>query len=137
MKVQGWRKIGAAVMRWPGPILVATIALALVGLLTLPGYRNSYNDRNYLPKTVPANVGYAAADRHFSPARMNPELLMIESDHDLRNSADFLVINKIAKAVFGGARHRRGADHHPARGQADRAHDHPVPDRPAERHRRS
>ncbi len=31
---------------------------------------------------------------------MNPELLMIESDHDLRNSADFLVIDKIAKAVF-------------------------------------
>jgi putative drug exporter of the RND superfamily len=99
MKVQGWRKIGAAVTRWPGPILVGTIALALVGLLTLPGYRNSYNDRNYLPKSVSANVGYAAADRHFSPARMNPELLMIESDHDLRNSADFLVINKIAKAV--------------------------------------
>ena len=99
MKVRGWRKIGAAVTRWPGPILVGTIALSLVGLLTLPGYRNSYNDRNYLPKDVPANEGYAAADRHFSPARMNPELMMIESDHDLRNSADFLVINKIAKAV--------------------------------------
>ena len=25
---------------------------------------------------------------------------MIESDHDMRNSADFLVINKIAKAIF-------------------------------------
>ena len=31
---------------------------------------------------------------------MNPEMLMVESDHDLRNSADFLVINKIAKAIF-------------------------------------
>ena len=31
---------------------------------------------------------------------MNPELLMVESDHDLRNSADFLVIDKIAKAIF-------------------------------------
>src|SRR5262249_8947494 len=47
-----------------------------------------------------ANAGYAAADRHFSKARMNPELLMIESDHDLRNSSDFLVIDKIAKAIF-------------------------------------
>ena len=87
-------------MRWPGPILVVTIGLALVGLLTLPGYRTNYNDRNYLPTDLPANVGYAAADRHFSQARMNPELLMIESDHDLRNSADFLVIDKIAKAIF-------------------------------------
>lgn len=100
LRVRGWRKIGAAIVRWPGPILVATIALALVGLLTLPGYRTNYNDRNYLPADTPSNEGYAAADRHFSQARMNPEVLMVESDHDLRNSADFLVINKIAKAIF-------------------------------------
>ena len=100
MRVRGWRKVGAAIVRWPGPILVATVALALVGLLTLPGYRTNYNDRNYLPADTPANEGYAAADRHFSQARMNPEVLMVESDHDLRNSADFLVINKIAKAIF-------------------------------------
>ena len=31
---------------------------------------------------------------------MNPELLMIESDHDMRNPADFLVIDKIAKCIF-------------------------------------
>ena len=31
---------------------------------------------------------------------MNPEVLLIEADHDLRNSSDFLVIDKIAKAVF-------------------------------------
>jgi putative drug exporter of the RND superfamily len=100
LRTRGWRKVGAAVVRWPGPILVATIALALVGLLTLPGYRTNYNDRNYLPVDLPAQLGYQAADRHFSPARMNPELLLIESDHDLRNSADFLVIDKIAKAIF-------------------------------------
>ena len=99
-RIRGWRKIGAVVVRWPGPILIMTIALALVGLLTLPGYRTNYNDRNYLPADLPANAGYAAADRHFSQARMNPELLMLESDHDLRNSADFLVIDKIAKAIF-------------------------------------
>jgi putative drug exporter of the RND superfamily len=99
-RIRGWRKIGAVVVRWPGPILIATIAVALVGLLTLPGYKTNYNDRNYLPKDLPANSGYAAADRHFSQARMNPELLMIETDHDLRNSADFLVIDKIAKAIF-------------------------------------
>jgi putative drug exporter of the RND superfamily len=74
--------------------------LSLVGLLTLPGYKTNYNDRSYLPADLPANEGYAAADRHFSPARMNPELLMVESDHDLRNSTDFLVIDKIAKSIF-------------------------------------
>jgi putative drug exporter of the RND superfamily len=99
-RIRGWRKIGAIVVRWPGPILVMTVGVALIGLLTLPGYRTNYNDRNYLPADLPANEGYAAADRHFSQARMNPEVLMIESDHDLRNSADFLVIDKIAKTIF-------------------------------------
>ncbi|WP_264035061.1 MMPL/RND family transporter, partial [Mycolicibacterium neworleansense] len=100
MRTRGWRKVGAAVVRWPGPILIATIALSLIGLLTLPGYRTNYNDRKYLPADLPANTGYAASDRHFSQARMNPELLLIESDHDLRNSADFLVVDRIAKRIF-------------------------------------
>lgn len=99
-RVRFWRKIGAAVVRWPGPIMVTTIAVTLVGLLALPGYRTNYNDRDYLPVDFPANAGYLAAERHFDPARLNPELLLIESDHDLRNPADFLVIEKIAKAVF-------------------------------------
>src|SRR6202011_3193845 len=54
----------------------------------------------YLPKDVPANVGYAAADRHFPQARMNPELLLVETDRDVRNSADMVVIDRVAKAIF-------------------------------------
>ncbi|CAN5671225.1 hypothetical protein BH10ACT9_BH10ACT9_04990 [soil metagenome] len=100
MRVRGWRKIGAAVVRWPGPILIAAIAASLVGLLALPGYQTSYNDRQYLPDDIGSNLGYAAAERHFSTARLNPEMLMIETERDLRNPADFLVIEKIAKAVF-------------------------------------
>ncbi|WP_420109633.1 RND family transporter [Mycolicibacter arupensis] len=100
MRIRSWRRIGTLIVRWPGPVLVATTAVCLVGLLTLPGYKSAYNDREYLPDYVPANIGYAAADRHFSQARMSPELLMIETDHDLRNPADFLVINRIAKRVF-------------------------------------
>ncbi|MGX9670155.1 MMPL/RND family transporter [Mycobacterium sp. HM-7] len=99
MRVRGWRKIGAAITRWPGPILVATIAVALVGLVAIPGYKTSYDDRQYMPADLTSNEGYAAANRHFSPARMNPDLLLVQTDHDLRNPADFLVINKIAKAV--------------------------------------
>ena len=95
-----WRRVGTAIVRWPGPILVATIAVALIGLVTLPGYKTSYNDRLYIPKDIPANVGYAVADRHFSQSRMMPEILMIESNHDMRNPPDFLVLHKLAKAVF-------------------------------------
>jgi putative drug exporter of the RND superfamily len=100
MSVRGWRRVGTAVVRWPVPIFIATLAAALVGLLALPGYQASYVDRLYMPQDVPANIGMAAAERHFPPARMMPEMLMIESDHDMRNSADFLVLNKLAKGIF-------------------------------------
>ena len=99
MRIRFWRRLGAAVVRWPGWILTMTILLALIGLLTLPGYQPSYNDRKYLPADLPANQGFAAAERHFPVARMNPEMLLVESDKDLRNSADFLVIDRITRAV--------------------------------------
>ncbi len=100
MRTQGWRRIGTAIVRWPGPILVVSVGIALIGLLALPGYKTSYNIRNFLPASTPSVEGYAAAERHFSSARLNPELLMIESDKDLRNPASMLTIEKVAKEVF-------------------------------------
>jgi RND superfamily putative drug exporter len=106
MQTRGWRRIGTAIVRWPAPILVATIAIALIGLLALPGYKTSYDARLYLPPDTAANVGYAVAERHFSQARLNPELLMVETDHDMRNPADMLVLDRVAKGVF----HTKGID---------------------------
>jgi putative drug exporter of the RND superfamily len=97
----GWRRIGTAIVRWPAPIFAATIAIALIGVLTLPGYKPSYNDQKYIPRNIPASLGYAAAERHFSQSRMmTPELLLLEANHDLRNPADLLVLDKLAKGVF-------------------------------------
>jgi len=92
-----WRRVGTAVVRWPAPIFAVSAAAVLVGMVALPGFKTSYNDRHYLPESAPSNIGYAAADRHFSEARMNPDLLMIEADHDMRNTADMLVLDKVAK----------------------------------------
>jgi putative drug exporter of the RND superfamily len=97
---RGWRRIGTAIVRWPGPILVATLALAFIGLAALSGYKVSYDVSRYMPASAPSNVGYAAAERHFSKARLNPELLMIETDHDLRNPTDMILLERVAKAVF-------------------------------------
>jgi RND superfamily putative drug exporter len=100
MLVRGWRRVGTAIVSWPAPILAATVAVALIGLLTVPGYKANYNILKYLPKDTPAGVGFAAAERHFSEARMMPEILFVEADHDMRNPADFLVLDRLAKRVF-------------------------------------
>jgi RND superfamily putative drug exporter len=100
MRTRGWRRIGTAIVRWPGPILAVASAVALIGLLALPAYKTSYDARRYLPASAPAVVGYAAAERHFTQARLNPELLMIETDHDMRNPADMLILERVAKEIF-------------------------------------
>ncbi|OBH36039.1 hypothetical protein A5684_15015 [Mycobacterium intracellulare] len=92
-----WRRVGTAVVRWPAPILAVSAAIVLVGMVALPGFKPSYNDRHYLPLSAPANQGQEAANRHFSEARMNPDLLMVESNHDMRNPADMLVLDRVAK----------------------------------------
>ncbi|BDE15782.1 MULTISPECIES: MMPL/RND family transporter [Mycobacterium] len=94
-----WRRLGTAVVRWPLPILAASAVAVLIGMIALPGYKTLYSERYYLPDSAPGNVGYAAAQRHFSEGRLNPDSLMIEADHDMRNPADMLVLDRVAKNV--------------------------------------
>ncbi len=120
IKVRGWRRIGTAIVRWPGPVFVASLLIALVGMMVVPGMKISYNDRYYIPRNLPSNVGYVAAEQHFSAARLNPDILMVEGDHDMRNSSDMILLDRIAKEVPGTG-YRAGAKHHQAPGQPHRA----------------
>ncbi|GFG97939.1 MMPL/RND family transporter [Mycobacterium timonense] len=106
LSAQGWRKVGTAVVRWPIPIIFVTTMVAVIGFISLLTYVPQYNDQKFTPANMPANLAMGVADRHFSQARMNPELLMLEADHDLRNPADMLVIDRVAKNVA----HMRGID---------------------------
>ncbi|SKH80060.1 Putative membrane protein, MmpL [Mycobacteroides abscessus subsp. massiliense] len=100
VKVRWWRRIGTATVRWPGAVFAASSAIALVGIAIMPTMKVSYNDRFYVPEDLPSNIGYTAAERHFSSATMNPDILMIESDHDMRNTGDMIILDRIAKEVF-------------------------------------
>jgi len=100
IKTRGWRKVGTATVRWPKPILAAATTVVLLGILAMAGYKTSYDDRRYIPADVPANIGYAAAEKHFSTARLNPDIMTIETDHDMRNPTDMIVLDRIAKALF-------------------------------------
>jgi RND superfamily putative drug exporter len=95
-----WRRLATAIVRWPAPILATSVILAIVGALGLMGFNPRYNDLYYLPTSASSVQAYNAADQHFTQARLNPDLLMIESDHDLRNPTDMLVLDKIAGAIF-------------------------------------
>ncbi|AEV72636.1 Transport protein [Mycolicibacterium rhodesiae NBB3] len=106
LSTRGWRKVGTVVVRWPKPIIVATSVVAVVGFVALMTYVPQYNDDKFTPADLPSNIAMGVAEQHFSKARMNPELLMLEADHDLRNPADMLIIDRVAKSVF----HLRGIE---------------------------
>jgi len=95
-----YRRIAASVVRWPVPILAASCAVVLLGAIFVPTYRVSYDDRQYQPSNALANQGFAASDRHFPQSKLFSEMLMIESDHDMRNSADFISLDRVAGALI-------------------------------------
>ncbi|CDO06208.1 MMPL family RND transporter [Mycolicibacterium cosmeticum] len=100
VKARLYRRIGTSVVRWPKPILVAAVTIVSLGAVFVPTYRVSYDDRAYQPTDAPANQGFQAADRHFPQSKLFSEMLMIESDHDMRNSADFISLDRAAKALM-------------------------------------
>lgn len=100
VKAKLYRRIGTAVVRWPKPILVASVAVVSVGAVFVPTYRVSYDDRTYQPSDAPANQGFQAADRHFPKSKLFSEMLMVQADHDMRNSADFISLDRVAKALI-------------------------------------
>jgi RND superfamily putative drug exporter len=99
-KAHLYRRIGASVVRWPVPILAASAAAVVFGAIFVPTYRQNYDDRQYQPHSGPANQGFAAADRHFPKSKLFSEMLMVETDHDMRNSADFISLDRVAKALI-------------------------------------
>ncbi|HEX4391671.1 MAG TPA: MMPL family transporter, partial [Mycobacterium sp.] len=44
-KAHVYRRIGASVVRWPVPILVASSAIVMLGAIFVPSYRQNYDDR--------------------------------------------------------------------------------------------
>ncbi|MDT5401832.1 MAG: putative drug exporter of the superfamily [Mycobacterium sp.] len=95
-----YRRIAASVVRWPVPILAASCAVVMLGAIFVPTYQVSYDDRAYQPSDAPANQGFKASDRHFPPSKLFSEMLMVESDHDMRNSADFISLDRVAGALI-------------------------------------
>jgi RND superfamily putative drug exporter len=95
-----YRRIAASVVRWPVPILAASSALVMLGAIFVPTYQVNYDDRQYQPTNGLANQGFEASDRHFPPSKLFSEMLMVESDHDMRNSADFISLDRVAGALI-------------------------------------
>ncbi|WP_102142191.1 RND family transporter [Mycobacterium hubeiense] len=95
-----WRRVGTVVARWPGPVLAAAAAVLLVCLLPLLGMRLGFSEIAAQPANTESNLGYQAMDRHFPPNALLPEIVVVEADHDLRNPAGLIAIEKASRQIM-------------------------------------
>ncbi|OBB93329.1 hypothetical protein A5782_11880 [Mycobacterium sp. 852002-40037_SCH5390672] len=95
-----WRRVGTAVARWPGPILVAALGLCLLVALPLTGMRVGFNEPAATPSSTDSNRGYASAGRHFAANSLLPDVIAIQADHDLRNPAGLIAIERITRHIM-------------------------------------
>jgi RND superfamily putative drug exporter len=96
-----WRRMGIMVARWPGPLFVATAGLIVVlALPLLIGMRTSWNEPSATPPTAESNLGYAVVDRHFPANQLFPDVLTVSADHDLRNPAGLIAIERITRQIM-------------------------------------
>ncbi|QRY48414.1 RND family transporter [Mycolicibacterium boenickei] len=94
-----WRKVGTMIARWPIPMIAVASLIIPLCMLGLTAYNVSYNDRDFAPASVEASTGYAAADKHFPTSWLNNDIVYIKANHDMRNTADMISLDRVAKAI--------------------------------------
>lgn len=95
-----WRRVGTTVARWPGPILVTALALTLLIALPLVSMRVGFNEPAATPSSTDSNRGYASADRHFAANALLPDVVAVQAEHDLRNPAGLIAIERITRHIM-------------------------------------
>ncbi|HWF71109.1 MAG TPA: RND family transporter [Mycobacterium sp.] len=95
-----WRRLGVVVARWPGPVLVASGGLIIILILPLIGMRTGWNEPAATPAGTESNLGYVAMDRHFPANRLLPDVVTVQADHDLRNPAGLIAVERITRQIM-------------------------------------
>ncbi|MGV0743385.1 MMPL/RND family transporter [Mycolicibacterium sp. XJ870] len=94
-----WRRIGTAVARWPGPILVVATGFLLVCMVPLLGINVSFAELDAQPASTESSRGYQAV-QDFPDNRLLPEIVSIEADHDLRTPAGLIAIERVTREIL-------------------------------------
>lgn len=95
-----WRRIGTAVARWPGPILVVAVGALIVCTVPLLGATISFAELSAQPSDTDSSRGYQAVHGRFPDNRLLPEIVSIQADRDLRTPAGLITIERVTRKVL-------------------------------------
>ena len=100
MSVRGWRRVVRQSCAGPCPSLWRRARSLWLACWHCRVQGRATKTARICPRTPPRISG-GRPPSAISPRRgCCPKSSLIESDHDMRNSADFLVLNKLAKGIF-------------------------------------
>ncbi|OBB93692.1 RND family transporter [Mycolicibacterium peregrinum] len=95
-----WRRIGTAVARWPGPVLVVAVAALVFCAVPLLGANISFAELSAQPADTDSSRGYRAVHDRFPDNRLLPEIVSVEADRDLRNPAGLITIERVTRKIL-------------------------------------
>ncbi|SOJ55298.1 Siderophore exporter MmpL4 [Mycobacterium simulans] len=107
------RRLGIYVARWPAPILVASGVLVFILMVSLPAVPIGWDESAATPANAESNRGYQAVDGHFAANQLLPDVVTIQTDHDIRNPAGLTALERITAAIMTvpGVRMVQSASH--------------------------
>jgi RND superfamily putative drug exporter len=94
-----WNRIGVAVVRRPGRLLVTSLVLLLALSAVALTIEISYDDRTGQPADTAANQGYRLLDRHFPKDMIFTQFLVVESPSDMRTAKMLADLDAVASRV--------------------------------------
>jgi RND superfamily putative drug exporter len=94
-----WAVTGRLVASRPLPVVVAS--LALLGTLAMfwPRLEPSYDATGLVPSSAESAKGYDALDQHFPANELEPDYVLVRTDHDMRNPADLAAVEQAATTL--------------------------------------
>ncbi len=94
-----WYAVGAMVARRPGPLLLASTLFLLALAAFWPTLTPTYDTRSLIPASMPSAQGYETLGRHFPDRELNPDYVLLDSDHDMRTTRDLAVLDQVAASL--------------------------------------
>jgi len=94
-----WGRLAQLVARRPVVTLVVSAVILVALAAQVPRMSTGYDERAMQPAATASNQGYAAIARHFDANELTPDYVVIDANHDLRNSADFAALHAASRAA--------------------------------------
>jgi RND superfamily putative drug exporter len=94
-----WRRSGIRIVRRPKIHLAASLILLIFLAACASLVRYNYDDRKTLPGSVESAIGYSAMARHFPLDSLTPQVIFVQSPHDLRSPQALADLEQMAQRV--------------------------------------